>query len=156
MRETSCLRKRQQEEEEEESVLLPLSDWSEVKGQKPPWNRNHEAKSPEKSLKSDLSSVLGCRKLIGWEEGLLIKKGRAKCNMGRQSRTSQVLPVDGDQRLIGLLSVTNDLSDAVLTPQTLDLPVTLGTQVEGVPPPADTHTDKQINKVCVRASVCVC
>lgn len=76
--------------------------------------------------------------------------------MGRQSRTSQVLPVDGDQRLIGLLSVTNDLSDAVLTPQTLDLPVTLGTQVEGVPPPADTHTDKQINKVCVRASVCVC
>lgn len=72
--------------------------------------------------------------------------------MGGQSQTSQVLPVDGDQRLISLLSVTDDLSDAVLTPQTLDLPVTLGTQVEGVPPPADTHTGKQINKVCV----CVC
>lgn len=52
----------------------------------------------------------------------------------RANQTSQVLPVDGDQRLIGLLSVTNDLSDAVLTPQTLDLPVTLQTQMEWVPP----------------------
>lgn len=59
-----------------------------------------------------------------------------------ESETSQVLPVDGDERLIGLLSVTNDLSDAVLTPQTLDLPVTVGTKVEGVPPPADTHTSR--------------
>lgn len=62
--------------------------------------------------------------------------------LGGWSQTSQVLPVDGNQRLIGLLSVADDLSDAVLTPQTLDLPVTLGAQVEGVPPPADTHTHR--------------
>ena len=53
--------------------------------------------------------------------------------------SSQVLPVDGHQRLIGLLSVTYDLSNAVLLPQTLDLPVALSAQVEGVPPSEDTH-----------------
>lgn len=54
--------------------------------------------------------------------------------MGGRSQTSEVLPVDGHQRLIGLLSVTDDLRHSVLPPQTLDLPVSLGTQVEGVPP----------------------
>lgn len=67
--------------------------------------------------------------MTGWE-GAIISHVFER----RQSPTSQVLPVDGNQRLIGLLSVTDDLSDAMLTPQTLNLPVTLGTQVEGVPP----------------------
>lgn len=46
-----------------------------------------------------------------------------------------MLPVNSNQRLIGLLGVTYDLSDAVLAPQALDLPVTLGTQVERIPTP---------------------
>lgn len=46
-----------------------------------------------------------------------------------------MLPVDSNQRLIGLLGVTYDLSDAVLAPQALDLPVTLDTQVERIPTP---------------------
>lgn len=36
-----------------------------VKGQKPPGDRNQKAKFLKKSLKADLSSALGCRKLIG-------------------------------------------------------------------------------------------
>lgn len=55
---------------------------------------------------------------------------------------SQVLPVDGHQRLIGLLSMTDDLGDAVLTPQTLYFPVTLGTKMERVPSPADANINK--------------
>lgn len=50
-----------------------------------------------------------------------------------------MLPIDGNQRLIGFLSMTDDLGDAVLKPQTLDLPITLCTQVEWVAPPADTQ-----------------
>lgn len=50
-----------------------------------------------------------------------------------------MLPVNGDQRLVGLLSVTDDLRDAVLPPQALDLPVSLQTQVEGVSAPATSE-----------------
>lgn len=81
-----------------------------------------------------------------WSRGRIFIEKRGRAKKERANRTSQVLPVDGDQRLIGLLSMTDDLSDAVLTPQTLDLPVTLQTQVEGVPPPAGTQIHKQINK----------
>lgn len=59
------------------------------------------------------------------------------------SSASQVLPVDGHKCLIGLLGVADDLGDAVLPPQSLDFPVALDTQVEGVPSPAG------------RASVCI-
>lgn len=43
--------------------------------------------------------------------------------------TSQVLPVDAHQSLIGLLGVADLLCDAVLAPQLLDLPVALLAQV---------------------------
>lgn len=43
--------------------------------------------------------------------------------------TSQVLPVDAHQSLIGLLGVADLLCDAVLAPQLLDLSVALLAQV---------------------------
>lgn len=67
--------------------------------------------------------------------------------MGR-SGASQVLPVDGHKCLIGLLGVADDLGDAMLPPQSLDLLVALYTQVEGVPSPARTARG--------RISLCQC
>lgn len=49
--------------------------------------------------------------------------------------TSQVLPVDTHQGLVGLLGVPYFLCDAVLAPQLLDLAVALVAQVQWVPPP---------------------
>lgn len=46
-----------------------------------------------------------------------------------------MLPVNRNQRLIGLLGMSNDLSDAVLMPQTLNLLVTLQTKMERIPTP---------------------
>lgn len=63
-------------------------------------------------------------------------------------RASQVLPVDGHQRLVGLLGVADDLCDAMLPPQPLDLLVALHTEVEGVPSPAGTAEGS--------VSVCAC
>lgn len=51
-----------------------------------------------------------------------------------------MLPVDGNQSLIGLLGVADDLGDAVLVPQTLDLLVTLQTKMERIPTPAQTNS----------------
>lgn len=58
---------------------------------------------------------------------------------------SQVLPVDGHKRLIGLLGVADDLGDAVLPPQSLDLLVALHTQVEGVASPAGTARGRSVS-----------
>lgn len=85
------------------------------------WNKT---KIPE----ADLSSALG------WAIGSwLVKESGA----GPLTAKSQMLPVNGDQCLIGLLSMTDDLSNSVLTPQTLDLPVAFRTQVKGVTPPEE-------------------
>lgn len=46
-----------------------------------------------------------------------------------RNASSQMLPVDAHQSLIGLLSVADLLRDAVLTPQLLDLSVALMAQV---------------------------
>lgn len=54
-----------------------------------------------------------------------------------------MLPVNGNQCLIGLLSMTDDFGDAVLPPQTLDLPVSFQAQVEGISTSANS---KIINK----------
>lgn len=75
------------------------------------------------------------------EDGGGAKRGRV---------ASQVLPVDGHKRLIGLLGVADDLGDAMLPPQALDLPVALYTQVEGVPSPAGTA------RGCVSVRQCAC
>src|SRR4029434_3918477 len=52
---------------------------------------------------------------------------------------SQVLPVDANECLVGLLGVADLLGDAVLAPQLLDLSVALPTEVASAPSPGQTH-----------------
>lgn len=61
---------------------------------------------------------------------------------------SQVLPVNGNQRLVGFLGVSDNLGDAVLMPQPLNLLVTLQTQMEGIPTP--TQRNRLKRKVMIR------
>lgn len=75
---------------------------------------------------------VGCRsQLVIWKAW----RGSRDLELGQGS---QVLPVNGHQRLVGFLGVADDLSNAVLVPQTLDLLVALQTKMEGIPPPAET------------------
>lgn len=59
-----------------------------------------------------------------------------------------MLPVDGNQRLVGFLGVSDNLGDAVLMPQPLNLLVTLQTKMEGIPTPAQRNRLKR--KVLIR------
>lgn len=104
------------------------------------WNEKEKTNS-WKIPEADLSSALGCRKQSGQGEW-----------GGVSDSQSQMLPVDGDQCLIGLLSVADDLSNGVLPPQTLNLPVALQAKVEGVTPPG-WGADKQANKQKWRGGV---
>src|SRR4029434_5952396 len=58
---------------------------------------------------------------------------------------SQVLPVDANECLVGLLGVADLLGDAVLAPQLLELSVALPTEMECVPSPGQTHTHTNTN-----------
>lgn len=79
---------------------------------------------------------------------------------------SQVLPVNGNQRLVGFLGVSDDLGDAVLMPQTLNLLVTLQTKMEGIPTPAPRNKLKRkvlirinrytLNGHYIRSHLCIC
>lgn len=71
--------------------------------------------------------------VMPWQPLALLCRSPYALRVGASVRThhvtSQVLPVDAHQSLIGLLGVADLLCDAVLAPQLLDLSVALLTQV---------------------------